>query len=752
MTSALASPAALDPWIENLGGAKRRIDLLVPDLHCAGCIGKVEKGLGALEGVSRARVNLSTKRVLVEWVEPAGDAQTVMDTLQTLGFAARPFDAGKSGQMEDDARSASLLRALAVAGFAAANVMLLSVSVWSGAQDATRELFHWISALIAVPAATYAGRPFFKSAAGALSFGRLNMDVPISLAIVLAVAMSLFETATGGERVYFDASLMLCFFLLAGRYLDHMMRARARSAVTQLLSLSATGAQVIEPDGTRRYCPVADVTPGMVVAIAPGERAPVDGRVMSGTSDLDRSIVTGETAPEAIAPGGSVEAGTLNLTGPLQIEVTAAGRDSFLSQVIELMETAEQSKARYVRLADKAAQVYAPLVHLAAAATFAGWMWWAGDWHLALVTAIAVLIITCPCALGLAVPAVQMVASGRLFRHGIMVKDGSALERLADVDVVVLDKTGTLTLGQPALGAEYELENTYRREVLALARESLHPLAKALVAEAGPVAVPDTPLEEITEVPGAGLSARLDGKILKLGSHDWCLGGADDEQAGAVSALYASYDGEQIARFTFQDQLRPGAKLAVEALQASGLQVILLSGDREPAVALAAHQAGIARWQSCAKPADKVTFIAAMERAGQRVLMVGDGINDAPALAAAHASMAPASATDIGRTAAGLVFTGADLAAVPTGLKVARFARKLVHQNFALAALYNMIAVPIAVLGFASPLVAAIAMSSSSIVVTANALRLYGAGSAQGAAATLSAGPEPARSDREVAA
>lgn len=752
MTSAAATPGALDAWIEDLGGGKRRMDLLVPDLHCAGCIRKVENGLGALEGISRARVNLSTKRVLVEWSEPAGDAQTVMDTLQGLGFGARPFDAGKSGQKEDDERSSSLLRALAVAGFAAANVMLLSVSVWSGAEDTTRELFHWISALIAVPAATYAGRPFFRSAAAALRHGRLNMDVPISLAIVLAVAMSLFETATGGGRVYFDASLMLCFFLLAGRYLDHMMRARARSAVTQLLSLSAAGAQVIEADGTRRYCPVADIKVGMVAAIAPGERAPVDGRVISGTSDLDRSIVTGEAAPEPIGPDGTVEAGTLNLTGPLQIEVTAAGRDSFLSQVIDLMETAEQNKARYVRLADKAAQIYAPLVHLAAAATFAGWMWWAGDWHLALVTAIAVLIITCPCALGLAVPAVQMVASGRLFKHGIMVKDGSALERLADVDVVVLDKTGTLTLGQPELGAEYDLDGVHRKVVLALARESLHPLAKALVAETGPVAVPDAPLEDVTEVPGAGLSARYQGKLLKLGSHEWCLGGIESEQAGAVSALYASLDGKEIARFTFQDQLRPGAKQAVRELQASGIQVVLLSGDREPAVALAAHQAGITRWQSKAKPADKVTYIAAFERAGQRVLMVGDGINDAPALAAAHASMAPSNATDIGRTAAGLVFTGTDLAAVPTGLKVARFARRLVHQNFALAALYNVIAVPIAVLGFASPLVAAIAMSSSSIVVTANALRLYGRTSGRGAVAASRTPGGKARHTTEAAA
>ncbi|MEM1197686.1 MAG: heavy metal translocating P-type ATPase [Pseudomonadota bacterium] len=724
------TPGALNAWTHDAGGGKRRMELMVPDMHCAGCIGKVERGLKAVPGVSNARVNLSTKRVAVEWADGEAEPQTILDTVEGLGFAARPFDAGQAGDGEEEAVNRRLLRALAVAGFAAANVMLLSVSVWSGAQDATRELFHWISALIAVPAAAYAGRPFFHSAAGALRHRRLNMDVPISLGIILAVALSLFETATGGERVYFDASLMLCFFLLAGRYLDHMMRARARSAVTQLLSLSSTGAQVIETDGSRRYCPLAEIKTGMVVAVAPGERVPVDGRILHGTSDLDRSIVTGEAAPEAVGPEGAVEAGTLNLTGPLQIEVTAAGRDSFLSQVIGLMETAEQSKDRYVRLADRAAQIYAPLVHIAAAATFAGWVWWSGDWHLSLVTAIAVLIITCPCALGLAVPAVQMVASGRLFRKGIMVKEGSALERLADVDVVVLDKTGTLTLGAPELLDPPKLSGETRALILSLARESLHPLAKALVAGSKPVAVLEEGLEEIQEVPGAGMQALYKGKVLKLGSHLWCYGTEDTARQDAVSVLHAALDGEPLAQFSFRDQLRPQTRQAISQLAELGLGVALLSGDREPAVAAAAAEAGISQWLSCAKPGDKVDFVAELEEKGMRVLMVGDGINDAPALAAAHASMAPANATDIGRTAAGLVFTSADLAAVPYAVEVARSARRLVHQNFTLAALYNLIAVPIAVLGFASPLVAAVAMSTSSIVVTANALRLYGRKSA----------------------
>ena len=700
------------------------MDLLVPDVHCAGCIGKIEKKLAANRAVVKARVNLSTRRLAVDFKAAESTAQALIDEVEAVGFTARPLAGGETGADARHAAGRELVVAMAVAGFAAGNVMLLSVSVWSGAQDATRDLFHWLSALIALPAIGFAGRPFFRSALRALAAGTLNMDVPVSLAVILAGAMSLYETARGGGTAYFDAAVMLLFFLLAGRVLDHMMRARAHSAVTRLLSLNATSAMIEDDTGARRMVAVKDLVPGMRAVVAAGERVPADARVISGQSDVDVSIVNGEAMPEVAGPGSVVRAGTMNLTGPLVIEVTAAGPDTFLAEVVGLMETAGQAKARYVRIADRAAGLYAPLVHSAALATFAGWLWWTGgDWQIALMTAIAVLIITCPCALGLAVPAVQVVASGMAFGRGIMIKDGAALERLAEVDTVVFDKTGTLTMGTPVLLAPEKFDRDVLAMAAGLARSSRHPLARALCRAADAAGVPDVAFSDVAEHPGLGLSGVTGGRAVRLGRAGWCTKGRADAVAGAPGSVLC-VDGEPLARFEFEDDIRDGAAELVAGLQRAGLKVALLSGDSLAGVMQIARQTGISQVQARCLPGDKVRAIEELQAAGHKVLMVGDGINDAPALAAAHASMAPADASDIGRTAADLVFLGRGLGAVGIALAIARRATALVHQNFALAAGYNLIAVPVAVAGLASPLVAAIAMSASSLVVTANALRL----------------------------
>ncbi|MEM7425563.1 MAG: heavy metal translocating P-type ATPase [Pseudomonadota bacterium] len=712
--------SAYAEWVVR-DGAISHLDLLVPDVHCAGCIHKIERTIGALDGVRCARVNLSTKRLSLDWEAGTTPIEVLIAKLDSLGFAHQPFERGVSADGDEDAAGGELLRALAVAGFAAGNVMLLSVSVWSGADAATRDLFHWLSALIALPATAYAGRPFFRSAFKALAHSRLNMDVPISIAVILAAGMSLFETITSGPNAYFDACVMLLFFLLSGRYLDHMMRARARSAVTQLLKLAPQSARVVSPNGTECYRRTDDLEPGTLVSVLAGERVPADGRVVEGLSDLDRSIVTGELVPESIGPGRQVEAGTLNLTGPLRVEVTAAGPETFLSRMIGMMEEAEQSKLRYVRMADWAAGIYAPLVHLAAAIAFVVWFWATGDWHVSLLTAIAVLIITCPCALGLAVPAVQMVACGRLFRRGILVKDGGALERLAEVDTVVLDKTGTLTTGAPELCEAPDLDEEAQKLVISLARRSSHPLSRALAASAPQVK--SVAFDDLEEMPGLGLKAVRHGRELRLGSHEWCFRTLDGN-ASDLPSVFAAIDGRPVGPFRFRDELRADAIRTIELLRDRGLEILLVSGDLEPVVSLAAGRAGIADWRATARPGDKAGIVAELQDRGRRLLMVGDGTNDAPALATAHVSMAPSEASDVGRMSAGLVFTGAGLGAVAEAVSVARQARRLIRQNFALAALYNLIAVPVALAGLASPLVAAIAMSASSLIVTGNALRL----------------------------
>ena len=509
-------------WISPAGPGLKRIEFLAPQVSRPSCISDIEAGMGAIPGVKQARVNLTARRVAIVYAEGEVEPQLLIDKLGELGYAARPFDPRETGLLKDDSEAKALLRAMAVAGFAAGNVMLLSVSVWSGADAATRDLFHWISAMIALPAVAYAGRPFFRSAINALRLGRTNMDVPISLGVLLASAMSLFETINGRDHAYFDASVMLLFFLLTGRYLDQLMRVKARSAIAQLVSLSAEGATVIGADGLRRFVPARDLKPGMSVAVAAGSRLPADGIVLDGSSDMDRSLLTGESAPEPVTAGSKVHAGELNLTGPLTVSVTAAGNDTFLSELVRLMSAAEQSQSRYIRIADRLARFYSPAVHLLAAITLAGWILLGHGWHDSLMTAVAVLIITCPCALGLAVPAVQVVTSGRLFRSGIMIKDGAALEKLAAIDTVIFDKTGTLTRGEPQLVAPLMVSTETLAIAAGLAQASRHPLSRALVREVERRGLAPADISEATEQPGLGLSGKHRGEALRLGSRAWC--------------------------------------------------------------------------------------------------------------------------------------------------------------------------------------------------------------------------------------
>jgi Cu2+-exporting ATPase len=549
------------------------------------------------------------------------------------------------------------------------------------------------------------------------------MDVPIAIGVSLAAAMSLYETASGGAHAYFDAATMLLFFLLIGRTLDHAMRNRARQAVSDLARLTAHGAMVERKEGTQAYLPVEDIRPGMTIMLAAGERVPVDARILSGVSDLDRSLVTGESAPQPASPGMTVEAGTLNLTAPLRLEARAAAGESFLAEMTRMMTAAEAGRSRYKRLADRAAALYAPLVHSAALLAFVGWALAGGDIHRAAVIAVAVLIITCPCALGLAVPIVQVVAARRMFEQGIMVRDGAGLERLADVDMVVFDKTGTLTLGQPQLRHP---STAHLGLAAALAAHSRHPHARALVAaRQGPVLV----MTDVHEFPGRGVEGRCGSDVIRLGRADWALDAPQDVQdAAPFSCTTLTRNGALLAHFHFDDQLRPGARTAIRALADQGCRTAILSGDRAGAVADTAAQLGVSQFEASLFPADKVKRLEALAAAGRKTLMVGDGLNDAPALAAAHVSMAPSDAADVGRQAADFVFLRAPLDAVPFALSLARRARTLIRQNFALAILYNAIALPFAVAGLVTPLAAALAMSASSLAVVANALRLLGGG------------------------
>lgn len=712
----VAAPAA-ERLADATDASDARLLLSLPAIHCAACISGVEKVLNAQPGVRSARVNLTLKRASIE-ADDGVDASPLIAALTGAGYEAYELDAAAISATETDKRGRALLMRLAVAGFAMMNVMLLSVAVWSGATEATRDMFHWISAMIALPTIAFSGQPFFASAWTALRARRLNMDVPISLAILLAGGMSVYETTQSGSHAYFDAALSLTFFLLAGRYLDHRTRSVARSAAQELTALEVPRA--MRADGT--MVPVAELALGDLIRVVPGARVPADGIVTTGQSEVDRALLTGESLPVFAGPGEALHAGEVNLTGLLTMQVTAAGAQSSLHKLADLVALAETARNKYTSLADKAAGIYAPAVHLLALLAFIGWMWATGDVRHSLNIAVAVLIITCPCALGLAVPAVTTAASGRLYRAGMLIKNATALERLADVDTVVFDKTGTLTEGAPRPEGLDGISGETLSVALALASGSAHPLSLALADAIRALGIAPADVHDITEVPGQGVEGSLNGARVRLGRAGWIGTDPIDRTATYLSV------GDQVQAFGFVDALRVGAAEAVAGLKAQGKDIILLSGDVPAAVADLAARIGIDAWEAEARPDTKAARVAQLAKSGRKVLMVGDGLNDTAALASAHVSISPASALEATRVVSDMVLLGGSLAPIAEAAQVAKSATRRIKENFAIAALYNMIAVPIALIGLATPLAAALAMSGSSIMVSLNALRLRGRG------------------------
>ncbi|MFK7942615.1 MAG: heavy metal translocating P-type ATPase [Paracoccaceae bacterium] len=690
-----------------------KINLLIPGMTCAGCMTKVERCLVETTGVLRARANLTRHMVTARFDPRLSDTDMLVAALTAEGFAARPVDAALIGQSQDRTGRDLLLR-LGVAGFAAMNVMLLSISVWSGADDAMRDLLHWVSALIALPAIAYAGMPFYRSAGRALSARRLNMDVPISLAVLLAAGNSVAETLQGGAHAYFDAGIMLLFFLLIGRYLEHRTRAQARSAAAELMAMTGRTALRILSDGSREMIAVDKIRPGMKLEIAAGERIPADGKITEGMTEIDRALVTGESRPEPVKRGDPVHAGMLNLTGAVQVAISASGDDTLLAEIARMVDAAERGRGRYDRIADRAARIYAPLVHILALAAFVGWMLVAADARLALQIAVAVLIVTCPCALALAVPTVHTATSARLFRQGIFLKDGAELERLAEADMVGFDKTGTLTDGMPRISQGPTVGDAAWSVAAALAQQSRHPYSQAIAQEAHRMGIAPANIKDVCETPGIGVEGMMDGQSVQLGRP---ANGSSDE-TGVLLTLP-----DRSVSFTFAETLRPGAVETCAALRAKGLDLAILSGDAHVSVHRIAGQLAVETKVAQMMPGEKLEWLKARRAEGRKVLMVGDGLNDAPALAAAHASVSPASAVDVAKTAAGLVFTGASLNAVNAAHSAALVSRQRTFQSFGIAVAYNIIAVPLAMAGFVTPLFAALAMSGSSILVILNALR-----------------------------
>ena len=708
-----------------------QLELVVEGIVSAQAIAQIEQALIGIPDLVYARLNMTTRRLTTQWAHAGYNAAPLFAVLDRFGYRAMPFTTNQAEE-EESARTKWLLRCLAVSGFATMNVMLLSVSVWSGnvteISTETRDLFHWLSALIALPAAGFAGQPFFFNALRAIRSGEMVMDVPISLGILLALGMSVYETAHHAEHAYFDSALMLLFFLLSGRVLDHVMRLKTRATAANLAALRAPLANRLAGDGSLAEVPADALVAGDVIVVAAGQRIAADGVVVQGQSAVDESFLTGETDRRPVAVGAQIYAGMLNGEGQLQVRVVAAGRQTLLSEIETLIDNAVTSKSRYVQVADRVARIYAPIVHVTAALTAIGWLIAGASLHDAIIIAIAVLIITCPCALALAAPTVQVVVAGALFRKGVLMRSGDVIERMAEVDVIVFDKTGTLTLPDVSQPDFARLSDADLRLAGRLAQSSHHPLARALRDYARQHCGPLVALDDVQEISGQGVCTTHEGEDVRLGSLVFC-GLADKALPGGQSLIAFARNGT-VTLLPVGQVLRRDAVETVRQLQAS-YRVLVLSGDHAGAVEPVARALGIAEWQAGIKPAEKLAFLNRMKAEGLTVLMIGDGVNDAPALAGAAVSMSPTTGADVTQAAADALFMGEGLGVVAQTLALCHKGRAVMRENFLLALVYNLVAVPLAMAGMVTPLIAAAAMSGSSVLVSVNALRARSVGQGQ---------------------
>lgn len=711
---AVSAAGDLSAFVRTKSGVSS-LNLSVRGAKCGGCLSKIESALRALPGVEQARLNLSNGKLRVAWRGP-DIANTIAERLMQLGYGVSAFsedDTAKARKSEER----QLLVAMGVAAFALANIMLLSVSVWGGHGEMgmqTRTALHAISGLVAFPVLIFSGRHFFQSAWAVLKHGRANMDVPISLALILAFGVSVWETASGGEHAYFDASVMLLFFLLIGRFLEARLRRQANAAAHDLAALQNRSVTRRSISGTLESVRADEILRGDTIMLAAGERAVIDMKITIGNSSVDESLVTGESLPRTVHRGETIYAGTINLDQPMTGKALGEAADSLLSEIAGMLEAGEQKRARYRKIADKAVSLYVPFVHTTAALTLIAWLMLGASPREAILVAVATLIITCPCALALAAPVAQVVASGNLFKRGIFLRSGDALERLAEIDHIVFDKTGTLTLGTPRLISHHGKELA---RAACLARASRHPLSRAIVEAAGPGVAAD----QVAETPGLGVEGLINGQRCRLGAAEW-VGAESAGPAEGPTLWFVDEQGDPI-QFRFEDQLQADAAMSLADFRRASVPVEILSGDTDMAVSRVAEQLSIASWRAKVSPQGKVDRLTALKDEGKKVLMVGDGLNDAGALALAHASLAPGGAMDVSQSASDAVYSGG-LRAITSVLNVAKRTRAIMLQNFGLAAAYNLIAVPIAVTGHVTPLIAAIAMSASSLIVTLNALRI----------------------------
>lgn len=704
-----------DPEVAASFTFEGRFYCLLDGLHCAACAWLVERAVEGL--VEEVSVNYSTQRLTFKARPDA--LSKVVDRVHQLGYRAIPYDPNRQERPRARADRMLLLR-LGVAACAAGNVMLAALALYSGADEdvAFRPLFHSLSLGLTIPVVTFSAWPFYRGARNALRQRQLTTDVSITLGLSIVFLYSLVATALGSQHVYFDTASMFVFVLLCGRLLESAARSKAGSSIERLLTLSARTA--LRWNG-HEYEEVATdrLTVGDRVEVKPGCRVPADGVILSGQSFLDESHLTGESQPRSAGPGKPVYGGSLVVDGRLEISLTQTGGSSLLAQVARLVESAQCTPAPIQKVADKVARYLLPLILVLSSVTFL-WGWSQGwPWSATLDRALAVLIITCPCALGIATPLVVSVATGVAARRGVLFRDGLALETARQVTDVVLDKTGTLTVGELQL-CKFAGEPRWLQWATSLETRCNHPLARAFrQAYPGPL----FEVEDVRQVPGQGVIGRIEGTPVRLGRASF-LGRPELDADAEGTSVWLEAAGQVVARFSFQDSIRPEAAAFLQQLRASGTRLWLASGDRHAVVADVAAQLGIANVRAECMPVDKVQLVEDIQAGGGIVAFIGDGINDAPALRKANLGITVANGSELSWETADVVLLRPGLQPASLALDIARAAWRHLLINLGLAFLYNAVAIPAAMLGYVTPLWAAVAMPLSSLLVVGQSLAM----------------------------
>ena len=713
-------------YIENITTADgmHHIHLIVEGIVCGSCVWLIENALKTKEFISSARINLSTRRLIVSWEGEKSMVYEIIKLIEGLSYHALPYDADLL-EAEDQTRYHNLLKYLGVAGLAFAQTMMLSIAVWSSLFDTfmsngTQMLLNTLSAFIAIPCALYASSPFFSTAWAGIKRKQLNMDLPISLAVVASLGISIQELMRNTQDTYFEAPIMLIFFLLIGRILDFKMHYFARSKAQRFI-MTSSKAFTLYQNGRYTMTNIKEAKIGDIAFVPPGMKIPLDGVVIEGNTMIDNSLMTGESIPITIKEGMEVIAGMINISHPIKFKITKIAENTVLSKIINLIEGAQQNRDKYIMLADKASKIYTPAILFCTAITFLYWIIIKGsELNDALLNAISVMIITCPCALGLAVPIVQIITTGLLISKGIFIKSSDALERISEIDTISFDKTGTLTIGKPKLINAMEISKRNFRIIASLASNSKHPLCKAILEYYENDEIIN--IEDVQEIVGSGIEGRIGKDKFKIGNRRFS-NIKSSQSHDEYQEVWFCKNHETPQRLVFEDQLKKDAYDIIQELK-DNFNVVIISGDREEVVKSVAQKLNITNYHFDCSPKQKSALIDTYKRERKKVMMIGDGINDAIALKSSHVGLSPSSGVDLSQYTSDVVFGSDKIAHIKTILKLSQSSRKITKQNLCLSILYNVLTVPLAMLGFANPIIAAILMSSSSILVLLNSLRL----------------------------